>query len=350
MVDLYRLAVAIFELVRNLCQEYGIPPFWTEWIVFGVDIAFMVVVAAVIAAFIAIHGFFVIWMERKVSAHMQSRLGPMRVGPHGVLQSIADTIKLLLKENILPEKADKWVFLVAPVIVMFPAFMAFLVIPFDKGLIAKDLNLGLLYILAIGSLAVIGIFMAGWSSYNKYSIIGGMRTVAQIISYEVPLILSVISVVMMVGSLSMVSIVNAQNHAWFIFLQPLAFIIYFIAATAETNRTPFDIPEAESELVAGFHTEYSGMKFAIFFVAEYTNIFTVSAIATTLFFGGWQGPFFPSIIWFLIKTYILVFVLMWFRWTFPRLRVDQMMSFGWKVLTPLAFINIALTGLLILLF
>ncbi|MDI6782674.1 MAG: NADH-quinone oxidoreductase subunit NuoH [bacterium] len=350
MVDLYRLAIAILELVRNLCQEYGISPFWTEWLVFGVDIAFMVAVAAGIAVFIAIHGFFVIWLERKVSAHMQSRLGPMRVGPHGLLQSIADTIKLLLKENILPEKADKWVFVAAPVVVMFPAFMAFLVIPFDQGLIAKDLNLGLLYILAIGSVAVIGIFMAGWSSYNKYSFIGAMRTVAQIISYEVPLILSVISIVMMVGSLSMVLIVDAQKHTWFIFLQPLAFIIYFIAATAETNRTPFDIPEAESELVAGFHTEYSGMKFAIFFVAEYTNVFTVSAIATTLFFGGWQGPFFPSIIWFLLKTYILVFVLMWFRWTFPRLRVDQMMSFGWKILTPLAFINIAFTGLLILLF
>jgi NADH-quinone oxidoreductase subunit H len=350
MLDLQRLAIAILELVRSLCQDYSISAPMTEWVVFGADVVMMFVVAGVIAAFIAIHGMFVIWMERKVMAHMQSRLGPMRVGPHGILQSIADAVKLLLKENILPEKVDKWVFIAAPVVVMFPAFMAFLVIPFDKGLIAKDLNLGLLYIIAITSVAVIGIFMAGWSSYNKYSLIGGIRTVAQIISYEVPLVLSIISVVMMVGSLSMVSIVDAQKHAWFIFLQPLAFIIYFIAATAETNRTPFDIPEAESELVAGFHTEYSGMKFAIFFVAEYTNVFTVSAIATTLFFGGWQGPFFPSIIWFLIKTYILVFVLMWFRWTFPRLRVDQMMTFGWKILTPLAFINIAITGLLILLF
>ncbi|MCX7918935.1 MAG: NADH-quinone oxidoreductase subunit NuoH [bacterium] len=350
MVDLQRLAITILNLVRDICTENGLPPVLTEWIVFGTDVAFMFLVAGVIAAFIAIHGFFVIWMERKVSAHIQSRLGPMRVGYHGILQSIADTIKLLLKENIMPEKVDKLPYLAAPVVVMFPAFMAFLVIPFDKGLIPKDLNLGLLYILAIGSIAVIGIFMAGWSSYNKYSLIGGMRTVAQIVSYEVPLLLSVISVVMMVGSLSMVSIVEAQKSAWFIFIQPLAFIIYFIAATAETNRTPFDIPEAESELVAGFHTEYSGMKFAIFFVAEYTNIFTVSAIATTLFFGGWQGPFFPSIIWFLLKTYFLVFVLMWFRWTFPRVRVDQMMTFGWKVLTPLAFMNIAITGLLMLIF
>jgi NADH-quinone oxidoreductase subunit H len=348
MIDLQALATAILNLVNDLCQKYGLSQLWTQWLIFWVDIAFMSTVAGAIAGFIAIHGFFVIWMERKVSAHMQSRLGPMRVGPHGILQSVADTFKLLLKENILPEKADKWVFLAAPVIVMFPAFMAFLCIPFDKGLIAKDLNLGLLYILAIGSVAVIGIFMAGWSSYNKYSLLGGMRTVAQIVSYEVPLLLSIISIVMMVGSLSMVSIINAQKHYWYIFVQPIAFIIYFIAATAETNRTPFDIPEAESELVAGFHTEYSGMKFAIFFVAEYTNIFTISAIATTLFFGGWQGPFFPSIIWFLIKTYILIFVLMWFRWTFPRVRVDQMMSFGWKILTPLAFINIAITGLWLL--
>ncbi len=305
--------------------------------------------AVVLLAFISISAMFLIWWERKVSAHIQSRLGPMRVGWHGWLQSIADTIKLLLKENIVARDTDKVSFWLAPVLVFVASFLPFVVIPFGKNLIARDLNLGLLYILAVTSLGIIGIFMAGWGSGNKYSLLGGMRTAAQIISYEVPLVLSILGVVMISGTLSMIKIVEAQRGVWFIFYQPLAFIIYLISAMAEVNRAPFDIPEAESELVAGFHTEYSGMKFAMFFLAEYTNMFTVSAIAVTLFLGGWLGPFFPGPAWFLLKVYFLIFVMMWVRWTFPRLRVDQLMSFAWKFLLPLAFVNILVTGLILVL-
>ena len=293
---------------------------------------------------------FLIWWERKVSAHIQSRYGPMRVGWHGVLQSVADAVKLLLKENIIPAEADKLVWWLAPFIAVVPPVMAFVVLPFGKNLIVKDLNVGVLYLMALSSVSVIGIFMAGWGSNNKYSLIGGMRSAAQIISYELPLILSMIIVAMQAGSLSMQKIVLAQAGYWNIFHpnMALAFIVYIIAATAEINRVPFDIPEAESELVAGFHTEYSGMKFAMFFIGEYTNLFIISAIAATLFFGGWQGPILPGVVWFLIKSYGIVFVLMWVRWTFPRLRVDQLMAFAWKILTPISFVNLAITGWLLL--
>jgi NADH-quinone oxidoreductase subunit H len=310
---------------------------WT----FGHDL----LAAVLIALFIAVSAMFLIWWERKVSAHMQSRLGPMRVGWHGWLQSVADAIKLLQKENIVPMRADRVVFWLAPVVVFIPAFLAYVCIPFGPTLITRDLSVGLLYILAITSVAIIGIFMAGWGSNNKYSTIGAMRTVAQIVSYEVPLLLSVLGVVLIASSLSMQTIVGAQAGLWFVVLQPLGFLIFITAATAETNRTPFDIPEAESELVAGFHTEYSGMKFAFFFIAEYTNLFTAAALATTLFLGGWRGPLLPPVVWFLIKCYAVVFLIMWFRWTFPRVRVDQLMGLGWKILTPLAFANLMATGL-----
>ena len=305
----------------------------------------------VVLSFLSFSAMFAIWLERKVSAHIQTRFGPMRVGWHGVLQPIADTVKLLLKEDICPAKADKWVWWLAPFFATIPAVMSFVCIPFGRNLIVQDINVGILYLLSIGSVAVIGIFMAGWASHNKYSLLGGMRSVAQIVSYEIPLVLSVITVIMYTQSLSMQSIVEAQGTYYWFILKPnlaISFIIYMIAATAEVNRTPFDIPEAESELVAGFHTEYSGMKFAMFFVAEYTNVFIISAIAVTLFLGGWKGPVLPGPVWFLIKAYFIIFLLMWFRWTFPRLRVDQLMSFAWKVLTPISFINLAVTGWLIL--
>lgn len=312
----------------------------------------MLVVGAIVAGFISISAMFLIWWERKVSAHIQTRLGPMRVGWHGVLQSIADAVKLLLKENIVPKGADKWVFLAAPIVAFAPAFMAYVCIPFGKAfgktLIVQDLNIGILYILSVTSLSVLGIFMAGWGSNNKYSLLGGMRSVAQIVSYEVPVVLSLVGVLMLSNSLSMVDIVHAQKGMWFIIPQFLGFLIYITAATAEVNRAPFDIPEAESEIVAGFHTEYSGMKFAMFFVAEYTNLFIISAIAATLFLGGWLGPrFIPPVIWFLAKTYGVVFLLMWARWTFPRLRVDQMMEMSWKFLVPLALVNIGITGIIL---
>ena len=222
----------------------------------------------------------------------------------------------------------------------------FVTIPFGKNLVVHDLNVGILFITSITSVCVLGIFMAGWGSNNKYSLLGGMRSAAQIISYEVPLLLSIVLVIMETGTLSMQEIVQAQQHGWFI-LKPnlaLAFLVYLISATAEVNRVPFDIPEAESELGAGYHTEYSGMKFAMFFVSEYTNFFIVSAIAATLFLGGWQGPILPSVVWFLLKSYGIVFLLMWVRWTLPRVRMDQMMSFAWKVLTPVALLNLLISG------
>lgn len=310
----------------------------------------MLLVIVAVLGFISASAMFLIWWERKISAHIQTRLGPMRVGWHGALQPIADAIKLLLKEDIVPAGADKWVWWLAPFFVTIPAVMAFVAIPFGKNLMVKDLDLGILYIMAITSTGIFGIFMAGRGSNNKYSLLGGMRSAAQIISYEVPLLVSVITVLLFSGSLSMQKIVAAQAGSWFI-LKPsllVAFFIYLISATAEVNRAPFDIPEAESELVAGFHTEYSGMKFAMFFIAEYTNVFTVSAIATTLFLGGWRGPILPGPVWFLIKTYSLIFVLMWVRWTFPRVRVDQLMGFAWKVLTPVSLVNLLIAGFFLL--
>ncbi|TAN60866.1 NADH-quinone oxidoreductase subunit NuoH [bacterium] len=312
---------------------------------FILNFLWMCAKAAGLLGFVSISVMFLIWLERKVSAHIQSRLGPMIVGWHGCFQTIADTIKLLLKENIVTKEADKLTFWFAPLVVFVASFLPFVAIPFGRNLIARDLNLGLLYILAVSSLGVIGIFMAGWGSGNKYSLLGGMRTAAQIISYEIPLVLSILTVVMMAGSLSMTKIIEAQKGMWFIVYQPIAFLVYFISAIAEVNRAPFDIAEAESELVAGFHTEYSGMKFAMFFLAEYTNMFVVSAIAAALFLGGWQGPFLPGAAWFLLKVYFLIFVMMWVRWTFPRLRVDQLMHFAWKFLLPLAFLNILVTAL-----
>lgn len=308
----------------------------------------MLAVVGIVIGFISITVMFLVWWERKVSAHIQVRFGPMRVGGwHGWAQSIADGIKLLIKEDIIPARADKWVFVIAPVVVFTTALSCFVVIPFGKSLIISDLNIGILYIVAISSFTVVGIVMAGWSSNNKYSLLGAMRSAAQVVSYEVPLVLSILGVVMLVGSLSMVKIVEAQRRIWFVIPQFLGFLIYLTSAIAETNRLPFDIPEAESELVAGFHIEYSGIRFAMFFLAEYANIFVVSAIATTLFLGGWLGPpILPSWVWFLGKTYLILFIIMWLRWTLARLRVDQLMGLGWKVLLPLAFLNIGLTGLI----
>ncbi|MDH4223707.1 MAG: NADH-quinone oxidoreductase subunit NuoH, partial [candidate division Zixibacteria bacterium] len=250
------------------------------------------------------------------------------------------------KGGYTPGTADKVTYFLAPIIVFVAAFMAYICIPFGNGLIVKDLNIGILYILSITTFTIIGLLTAGWSSNNKYSILGGFRSAAQIISYEVPLTLSVLGVVLLAGTLSMQSIVNSQKNVWewFIWRQPVGFLIYLTAAIAEINRTPFDIPEAEQELVAGFNIEYSGMKFAMFFFAEFANLFLVSAIATTLFLGGWNGPFLPSWVWFFIKSFFLVFMIMWFKWTFPRLRVDQLMDFAWKFLLPLAFLNLIITG------
>ncbi|MGQ3685857.1 MAG: NADH-quinone oxidoreductase subunit NuoH [Candidatus Loosdrechtia sp.] len=299
-----------------------------------------------------------IWIERKVMAHMQVRLGPMRVGPHGILQPLADGIKLLFKEDIIPEKADKLLFVLAPVITLIPALITFAVIPFGDtvkifgysiDLVITDINVGLLYVFAVSSLGVYGIVMAGWASNNKYSLLGGIRSAAQMISYELTLGLSLIGVIMLTGSLSLVDIVNAQTGLWNVILQPVGFFIYAVSAIAEVNRTPFDLPEAETELVAGYHTEYSSLKFAMFFMAEYANMITVSAIAVTFFFGGWQGPFLPPVVWFFLKLSCCLFFFIWLRSTYPRLRYDQLMYFGWKFLLPLALLNIVITAFIMVL-
>jgi len=287
-------------------------------------------------------------LERKVVGRMQNRYGPNRVGPWGLLQPIADGIKMFTKEDIVPTNADKVIHLLAPIVIVVPALMVFLVVPFGRDMTAADLSIGVLYFIAVSSVTTLPIFMGSWASRNKYSMIGGMRTAAQMISYEVPMTLAVVPVIMMSQSLSTASIVNAQEGLrWFVFTPwgLAGFVIFFICTVAECNRPPFDLPEAESELVAGFHTEYSGMKFALFYMAEYMNAFTLSAIAVTLFLGGWQGPFLPSWVWFFTKTFALIFAMIWFRATFPRFRVDQLMGIAWKLLLPLTLVNMLVAGL-----
>jgi NADH-quinone oxidoreductase subunit H len=299
------------------------------------------------------------YMERKVAAFMQLRLGPNRVGPKGTLQIVADTVKLLFKEGLTPNASDKFLFNLAPVIVVVTSMLVMAPIAFAKDFQLWDLNIGVLYVSSISSLSVIGILMAGWSSYNKYSLLGAMRSGAQIVSYELSIGLSVISIVILTGSLRMSDIIMSQGNGWWIFKGhipvAISFVIFIIASTAEINRAPFDLAEAEQELTAGFHTEYSGMKFAMFLLGEYINLFVVSAIAATLFLGGWMPlhigswegfnhimDYIPSSIWFLGKTFGIIFIIMQFRWTFPRMRVDQLLNLEWKYLLPISMVNVLL--------
>lgn len=322
----------------------------------------IVIVLAAVLAGVA----YLVLLERKVVAWVQVRLGPMRVGPHGVLQPIADALKLLVKEDITPARADPWVYTAAPIIVLVPALIVFAVIPFGDEvslfgttvpLRITDINVGLLYIVSVTSIGVYGLILAGYSSNSKWPLLSGLRASAQLISYEVAVTMTLISVILMSGTLSMVGIVESQREAgvWFVFAQPVAFLIFMIGGLAETNRSPFDLPEAEQELVGGFHTEYSGMRFAFFFLAEYANMIVVSAVAVTLFFGGWLPPFpnaaalaflglVPGWIWFLLKVFVFLFLFLWIRATFPRYRYDQLMRLGWKVLIPLAIANVIVTG------
>ena len=296
---------------------------------------------------------YTIYVERKVIAHVQMRLGPMRVGWHGLLQPIADGLKLFLKEDIIPDKSDRIVFVLAPVMVLVPALVVYAVLPFSATFYITQINIGVFFILAISSLGVFGIVMAGWASNSKYSLLGALRSAAQMLSYEIFLGFSVIGPLMLAGSMNLQEIVHAQSDVWFVFYQPIAFIVFFIAAMAETNRAPFDLPEAETELVAGFHTEYSGMKFAFFFLAEYANMFVVSTVGIVLFFGGWEGPDFiplPGFVWYVLKLSVFMFVFIWLRATLPRYRYDQLMRVGWKFMFPLVMINIFLTGFLKYLF
>jgi NADH-quinone oxidoreductase subunit H len=310
--------------------------------------------------------------ERKIIAFMQVRLGPMRVGPWGLLQPIADPIKLLLKEDIIPERADRLIFILAPVICLIPAFIVLAVIPIGPTitilgkpitLYVTDLNIGVLYVLSISSVGVLGIILGGWASNSKYPLLGALRSAAQMVSYEVALGFSIIGVLMLAGTLSLVKIVEAQRSAgmWYVFLQPIGFILFFICGVAETNRAPFDLPEAESELVAGFHTEYSGFRFSLFFLAEYANMITVSAMAVTLFWGGWLRPFpnipalafldwIPPVLWFAAKVIVFLYFYLWFRASWPRYRYDQLMKLGWQFLLPISIANVILTAILVVVF
>lgn len=284
-----------------------------------------------------------IYIERRVLGRFQIRIGPNRAGPFGLLQPLADAVKILIKEDIVPKKADKILHLLAPVIAFIPTILIFAVIPFQDEAILVDLNIGILYVVAVSSVSVIGIIMAGWSCNNKYSLVSTMRTIAQVVSYEIPMSLAIISVVLLAGSLSMVSIVKEQTIPYLL-LQPLGFVIFLLAALAEVNRSPFDLLEAESEIVAGFNIEYSGMKFALFYLTEYAEVLAVSAIITTLYLGGWKGPFLPPFLWFLIKVLAVFLLIIWIRATLPRFRIDQVMGFAWKFLLPVAGLNLLITG------
>ncbi len=308
-----------------------------------------VIIFTAVAVIAAMFG---VLLERKISGWIQSRLGPKHVGPQGLLQTLADTLKLLQKENIVPRNADATIFGSAVIVVPLAALLDYVVIPFGTSggqpLIFRDLNIGVLYFAATSSLVIVGILMAGWGSNNKYALLGGLRAAAQMVSYEIPIGLALITVVMMAGSLSTVTIVNAQiGGFWYIVKQPVAFLIFLTAATAEVNRVPFDLVEAESELVAGYFSEYTGMRFALFQLGEYGEMFAMAAMAVTLFLGGWSMfGFLPklSVFWFVLKLYAVIFVFMWVRWTYPRFRIDQLLGFSWKFLVPLALLNLVVTG------
>lgn len=328
-------------------------------------ILLMLLLGIVILAFYAVLGLYLVYAERKICARMQNRIGPNRVGPMGLFQTIADLIKLLLKELIFIRNADGFLFNIAPFIVIVASIMAIGSIPFAKGLQAIDLNIGVLYILAISSMGVIGILIAGWASNSKYSVIGAMRSGAQVISYELSVGLALLCMIVFAGSMQLSEIIASQADGWWIFKGHIpafiAFVIYLIAGTAETNRGPFDLAEAESELTAGFHTEYSGIKFAFFFLAEYMNMFIIASIATTIFLGGWLPfhiynwagfnhimDYIPPIVWFFAKTAFVIYIMMWFKWTFPRLRIDQLLALEWKYLLPLNLMNLVLISFLTL--
>jgi NADH-quinone oxidoreductase subunit H len=325
-------------------------------------------ILAIVPGYVAI----ITLAERKVIAWMQVRLGPMRVGPWGILQMVADPLKLLIKEDIVPERADRWIFTLAPVICLIPAFIVLAVIPIGPTIhilgrpitmYITDINIGVLYVMAISSVGVLGIILGGWASNSKYPLLGALRSAAQMVSYEVALGFSIIGVLMLSGSLSLVSIVEAQKNSgyWYVFLQPVGFLLFFICGVAETNRAPFDLPEAESELVAGFHTEYSGFRFSLFFLAEYANMLTVAAMAVTLFWGGWLRPFpnvaalsfldvIPGVLWFIAKVIVFLYCYLWFRASWPRYRYDQLMKLGWQYLLPLSMANVIVTAVVVVAF
>jgi len=356
MFELGPILSHVFQVLQTWVIGHGVPPL-------GAWILAKAIQVGVIVLLVSLIPMVLVYAERKVSAFMQARLGPMNVGPYGILQTLADGIKLIFKEDIIPIGSDRIVHILAPMVVVAPVFICFAPLPFGKGLVPIDLDIGVLFIFAVSGVSTIGVLMAGWGSGNKFSMLGGVRGAAQLVSYEVPRVLSVVPVLMFYGTQSLHGIAMAQQGRWFgvipkwfIFypvIGQIAFLIFLIASVAETNRTPFDIPEAESELVAGFHTEFSGLKFALFFLAEYAYVFVSSAMAVALFLGGDDGfsagGIIPSWLWFIGKTFAIVFLFLWFRWTFPRLRVDRLMQFCWQFLLPWSIVNIGLAGLAVLL-
>ncbi|MEI7898266.1 MAG: NADH-quinone oxidoreductase subunit NuoH [bacterium] len=336
----------------------NLPAFWAVLVE-------MTIIGVLILLFYALVGLFLVYAERKVCAFMQNRVGPNRVGPYGFFQTIADLFKLLMKELVYIKNADKLLFNIAPFIVIIASFMAIAAIPFAKGLHAIDFDIGILYVIAVSSLGVVGILLAGWSSNNKYSLIGAMRSGAQIVSYELSVGLSLVTIIILAGTMQFSAIVEGQRDGWFLFKGHIpafiAFIVFLISSTAETNRGPFDLAEAESELTAGFHTEYSGIKFAFFFLAEYMNMFIVASIAATVFLGGWMPfhvggldgfnhimDFIPPFVWYIGKTFFIIWIMMWFKWTFPRLRIDQLLTLEWKYLLPINLVNILIMAFIVL--
>lgn len=335
-----------------------LPPTWAL-------LAELTIIGLVFLLFYALVGLFLVYAERKVCAFMQNRVGPNRVGFYGIFQTIADFIKLLMKELVVIKNSDKLLFTLAPFIVIIASFMAIAAIPFAKGLHAIDFDIGILYVIAVSSLGVVGVLLAGWSSNNKYSLIGAMRSGAQIISYELSVGMSLLTIIILAGTMQFSELVQGQEYGWFIFKghipAMIAFLVFLISSTAETNRGPFDLAEAESELTAGFHTEYSGIKFAFFFLAEYMNMFIVASIGATVFLGGWMPfhvwgwngfnqvmDYIPPSIWYIGKTGFIIFLMMWFKWTFPRLRIDQLLNLEWKYLLPINLFNILLMAFIVL--
>ena len=310
-----------------------------------IDVAWMVVSLLAMFSILSFIVLSLTWLERKALGRLQLRLGPTRTGPMGLLQPLADAVKLILKEDIVPTASDKAIFWIAPVIVVISAFMIWVTIPGSQGLVLRNLELGLFYIIAFAVVGILGLVLAGWGSANKYGVLGGLRSAAQLISYEIPVILVVVAVAMLAQSLDLTVIVNAQSKLPYIVLMPLGIVVFFIAGLAEVGRTPFDIYHAESEVVGGPFVEYSGAHWAVFFLAEYINTFAIAALTTLLFLGGWLGPFLPGIVWFLIKVYAVILVIFWIRGTFPRLRMDQLMAFAWKTMVPLSFYLIVVTAI-----